>query len=552
MPDEQMKQLEGFFKGANCYLFIFAVSTLIVLPIYFFGVPFSRDSLHHFQASANLSNLFSTQIFPIWSDEANSGYGGIVLRFYPILSYMVLSFSKFLGGDLFNASVLAFLFWTILGGFGVYFWATEHFANTAALFASVCYIFSPYHVSQLYNGFLYAEYAACGILPFCFLFIDKIYKGKSWLDVLGFSFFYALLVLTHIPSTFIGTICLLVYCVCCKNFFSNLIKLACGFLFGLAISVFQWSRVFSEINWVGISMPKFSANGFNNYKDTFLFSFPYIFNQETDNHVLWFLDLILLFTCALALSFLLISKKKMFNAISVFIITIFFATPVSRLVWDNFSILQKVQFPWRWLSILSIISVLFFASGFERFTELARQKKRAKFYILFGFVLFYFSFTIFQCIKQAQFYEKATIVRMSENIAAAENFEEWLPIWANPETSKTKERVILENRQYEILDWKSNEKIIHFYKGNESKARIATFYYPYWKAYFDNQEVIIEPSNDGAISVNIPSGDKILRLTFVEPIQNIMLFYFTLISLCVVGIVLVGINLWKTLLKSKI
>ncbi len=552
MSETQNIKSKQFFRSSNCLFLIFAVSILIVLPIFFLGIPFSPDSTHHFQATANLSNLISTSVFPIWSGEANSDYGGIVLRFYPFFSYLILATANFLSGDFFSASILAFLFWTVLGGFGVYFWASEHSSEKASLFASVCYIFSPYHVSQLYNGFLYAEFAACGILPFCFWFIDRIYKNKSWADVLGFSFFYALLVLTHIPLTFIGTISLLVYCACCKNFASNSIKLAGGFIFGIIISIFQWARIVSEIDWVGISTPKFSSTDFYNYKDTFLLSFPYIFNQETDKHVLWFLDLILLFTCALAISFLLISKKKNINAICVLIVTIFFATPLSRLVWDNFGMLQKVQFPWRWLSILSIISIVFFATGFDKFIELAKQKNRAKFYILAGFILFYFSFTIFQCIKQAQFYEKSTILQITENIAASENFEEWLPIWANTETSKIKEKVIIENRRYEILDWKANEKIIHFYKGNESKARIATFYYPHWKAFFDNQEVIIEPSNDGAISVNIPADDNILKLTFIEPIQNIISFYFTITSLCLVGIILIGSNLWKTSLKSKI
>jgi 6-pyruvoyl-tetrahydropterin synthase related domain len=552
MSEFQTKKANPTFSSVNYYLLITAISTLVVLPIYFFGIPFSRDALHHFQTSANLSNLLTTHIFPLWSDEANNGYGGIVLRFYPILSYAVLSFADFLGGDLFNASILAFLFWTVLGGLGVYLWANEHFSKQAALFASVCYIFSPYHVSQLYIGFLYAEFAASAILPFCFWFIDRIYKNKSWSDVSGFGFFYALLILTHIPLTFIGTISLLAYCVFRKEFISNLIKSAAGFLLGALIGIFQWSRVLSEMNWVGISLPRFSTTGFYNYKDTFLLSFPYIFGSETDNHVLWFLDLILLFTCAFAVSFLLISKKKLFHAKIVFILTIFFATPFSRLVWDNFGLLPKVQFPWRWLSILSIISVIFFASGFETFIESAKQKNRAKFYILSGFVLFYFSFTVFQCIKQAQFYEKPAIIQMSENIAGKENFEEWLPIWANPETSKIKERVIIENRRYEILDWKSDEKIIHFDKGNESKVRIATFYYPHWKAFFDDGETKIEPSEDGAISVIIPSEEKTLKLKFIEPVQNIILFYFTIISLCFVGLLLIGGQIWKTSLKSKI
>ncbi len=552
MSEFKPKKVSSLFRSSNSYWVILAVSILVVLPIYFFGIPCSPDSLHHFQSAANLSNLFKSGGFPIWSDEANNGYGGVVLRFYPILSYLILSLSNSICGDLYNGSILAFLFWTILGGLGVYFWANEHFSQRSSLFASVCYIFSPYHVSQLYIGFLYAEFAASGILPFCFWFIDRIYKNKSWIDVLGFSFFYALLVLTHIPLTFIGTIIFLVYCVCHKDLLSNSIKLASGFLIGLIISIFQWARVINEINWVGISMPKFSSQGFYNYNDTFLLSFPYIFGQETDLHVMWFLDLILLFTCAFAISFFLISKTKFLNAKIAFVVTIFFATPLSRIVWDNFSMLQKVQFPWRWLSILSVISVISFASGFERFLELAKQKNRAKFYILAGFILFYFMFTCFQCIKQAQFYERTTILEISENIATKENFEEWLPIWANTETSKIKEKVLIENRKFEILEWENDEKIIRFDAGNSANTRISTFYYPHWKAYFNNIETQIEPSEDGAISVKIPSDETILRITFIEPQANIWFFYFTLISLTLIGLILIRKNLWKTSLKSKI
>jgi hypothetical protein len=546
------KKTEKLLPNYYCYLLIVAVSILIILPVFLFGIPYSSDFWHHLQSSENFLNIFKGGDFPVWSGEANNGYGGIVLRFYPPLSYAIMSFFRSLCDDLYFGTILAFLFWTILGGLGVFFWTNEHFSRRSSLFASVCYMFAPYHVGQVYIGFMYPEYAACGLLPFCFWFIDRINKNKTWLDVLGFGFFYGLLVLTHIPVTFIGTISLFMYCFWSRDFRSNAVKLASGFVLGLTMSSFQLVRIINEINWVGISMPKFSSQGYYNYNDTFLLSFPYIFRQETDIHSMWFLDLILLFTATFAISFLAVSKLKLYNALVTFFVAIFFATPLSKIVWDNVSVLQKVQFPWRWLAIISIISVVFFASGFERFIELAKQKNRAKFYFLSGFVLFYFFFSCFQCIKQAQFYERSEALQMMDKIAARENFEEWLPIWANPNTSKIDEKVVVENRTFEIIDWKNSEKTIRFNAGNETIARISAFYYPHWRGYFNEIEAKITPSDDGAISVKIPPNETVLRLTFVEPKINIWFFYFTSFCLTLAGLSLIGTKVWKISSKSKI
>ena len=63
----------------------------------------------------------------------------------------------------------------------------------ASLFGAAVYTIAPYHVNQIYNAFTYAEFAAAGVLPFCFLFAERICKRRDWISSVGFAISFALL-----------------------------------------------------------------------------------------------------------------------------------------------------------------------------------------------------------------------------------------------------------------------------------------------------------------------------------------------------------------------
>src|SRR5207244_5771997 len=136
-------------------------------------------------------------------------------RFYPPgLSYLLL-IGRVLLGNWYVSALFAFFVLTLLGGLGAYFWARVFMAPSSAMWAGVLYIFPPYHLNELFQSSLLAEYAAAAILPFAFGFTERICRGGGRRDMAGLAASYAALVLTHTPLTVIGSYALLPYALVC-------------------------------------------------------------------------------------------------------------------------------------------------------------------------------------------------------------------------------------------------------------------------------------------------------------------------------------------------
>lgn len=546
-----MKQ-SNFRKYFISLFAIFAAAVIFTLPVWFNGIPTAMDSPQHYQFAASVEHsLRSRDVFPNWASQENNNYGGVGLRFYPSLAHYVLASARILTDDWYSASCLAFLFWAALGGIGIFFWAKEWFSERASVFAAVIYIFAPYHTIQLYTAFLYAEFAAGAILPFCFLFITRVCRRGKLADVLGLAISYAVLIFTHIPLTLIGSIAFGIYALALiflerrrfnresepnieiENRITIFAKLLAGAVLGLLASSFQWVKIVTEMKWVNVSQISAQLGSYD-YRKNFLFSFPYLAGFEADERNLWFIDFALLMTLALtiplAIVFFVKTKNRFKHQLvavgTVSIAAIFMASNFSRPIWDNFAFLQKVQFPWRWFSLISVCLVIFCAAGFESFLTFAKNKKeRPIFLLITGCVFIGLSFSYAQVIRQAVNIEKEEFVDVSQTFSTASNFECWLPMWGKYEAQFVREKIIADGRNVKILDWNDKVIALEVDSGTETQARIARFYYPHWKATINGENVQTFPSSDGALAINLPASKALIKIEFVEPlIVNLSIF----------------------------
>jgi len=64
--------------------------------------------------------------------------------------------------------------------------------------------------------------------------------------------------------------------------------------------------------------------------------------------------------------------------------------------------------------------------------------------------------------------------------------------------------------------------------GVGTEVRIATFYYPFWKATVNGNSAEVERLDDGTIGVSIPPGAAGIRLYFEPPAYETASWYFSL------------------------
>ena len=84
-------------------------------------------------------------------------------------------------------------------------------SESSAMWAAILYALAPYHVNQLYQAFLLAEFAGAAVLPFAFGFVERVCRRGRYSDIAGLAATYAFLILTHLPLAVMGSLALAIY-----------------------------------------------------------------------------------------------------------------------------------------------------------------------------------------------------------------------------------------------------------------------------------------------------------------------------------------------------
>lgn len=529
----QSKNKQIFF-----HLILIAVFSLLAMSSVFYnGITSGNDSMQHYQFALTIhDSIISHEFYPSFAETPNRGFGDVGLRFYPPFSYYVLSVTYIFAQNWYFAALIAFflVFW--VGGTGIYFWAREELSPQQSILAAGIYTFAPYHLNQIYNNFLFAEFSATAVIPFCFLFLTRVCrKGGKW-NVLGLAIAYALLILTHLPLTIIGSITLAVYSLFLlrkENFISTVPKLFLAVVAALALSAFYWSRMITEFSWIKHSTPQYFSETWD-YRTNFLFKPENILNFQDDVLCLWLADLMLLAILLISIPAVIILIRKRF-AVSKFVLaisTVFFmavlmTTPLSKFIWDTFGFLQKVQFPWRWMGIISAFGALFASLGIIRASEMLKDSKNILLPLGLGAVLLVFVFTSAFIMKGAVYHPRDEFNRQMQDISGAQSFDCWWTIWAQRSAFEQTEKILADNREINVQNWSATEKIFSVSSGEAVNVKVSIFYYPHWKATVNNQLIEISPTENGLISFSVPAQTSEVYLHFEEPPHIRLAFYIS-------------------------
>ena len=253
--------------------FVIGVSILAMAPMLSFGVPSNGDLSNHFRFALPFHDAIAAgNVYAGWLAESNAGYGDPSFRFYPPGLYYLLSLFRFTTGDWYVATLLAFTVISVIGGIGMYLWARSVLSPSQALWVGAIYALAPYHLNQLYQATLLAEWAASSVLPFVFAFVDRVCAHGRRRDVAALGASYAVLTLTHLPLTVIGSIALLVYAVArihWRHGIQTVLKLAAGAALGLCASSIYWVTMIAELNWIGLN--EVTHDSSVDYRFNFLF-----------------------------------------------------------------------------------------------------------------------------------------------------------------------------------------------------------------------------------------------------------------------------------------
>lgn len=514
----------GLWLKAWPPLVLLAATLLPLIPIIKYGAPTGADMANHYSFGYTFYDALSTgHFYPSWRAFSNLGFGDPSVRFYPPALYYLMSASRAVAGNWFDATLPVFAALTFAGVLGAYFWARSFVAPRYAVWAGLFYAIAPYRLNESLEHFLLAEYAGGAALIFAFAFVERVCRERRWRDAAGLGAAYAMLVLTHLPLTVMGSLMLALYALMRierGKFWASLARLCLGVSLGLAASSRYWVMMVSELGWIRAGTV--APSGWYDYRNNFLFT-DFSYNAST-----WWTNYIAFATLAMFIPVAVLCLRKTREARALLILaalSFFMTTSLSRPLWVIIPKLKDVQFPWRWLALTSAVCAVLMAVALPVWIEGLLGTRavmwRRLAILACGCMLLSFCFLATHFMERAYYYDRAKFYEELSELDGLRSHKDWWPVWVRGGQlpREMKENVEAEGREVAVTSWQAARREFKVSGGDVTEARVRALYYPNWAASAAGTALPTRASDDGALLVALPKGAATVELEFREPMR---------------------------------
>lgn len=536
---------------------IILLGFLPLLTLLHAGLPVTHDGKDHVARIANFYlGLTEGNLVPRWAPLLNWGYGHPVLMFlYPLPSYAASLFHS-IGFGLVDSVKLVFGLSFILSGLAMYFFISAMYGRPAGFVSGMLYMFAPYRFVDLYVRGAIGEHVAFIFPPLICYFLYKAVKTKSTYSVVFGALSFAGLLLSHnavslmfIPVFFLF-ICFLLFKEKKRKFI--LFQLFLMFLFGFLMSSFFLVPAFLEGKYTlrdivtqNEYLSRFESFGRFVYS-SWSFAGTGLFSVQI-GIVQWIVVLLQPF-----LIFYFYRKKSIKSFIfasgvfAMFFLSLFIMTELAAPIYKILTVLQKFQFPWRFLTL----SVFFTAVMGGLLVSAAPD--RLKFYLaaLFGIGLI---------IASASFWNANSYLTYPESFYTSvykgtTDTGESAPIWSVRfmlEEPEGESEVILGNADIKRRERSGTYREYEIIAKERSRIVENTLYFPGWKVLVNGKEEDIEfqdPSQRGLITYYVPEGKNKVEIIFGNTKLRTISEYATITGLIMVIVYVLSfskISKWK-------
>lgn len=534
-------------------LILIVVATMIpLMGLWPQGLPLTHDGQDHVARIANFYlDLKEGIIVPRWAGNLNWGYGHPILMFlYPLPSYFASIF-HFLGFSFVDSVKIVFGFSFILSAAAMYLWISSAYSKSAGFVAALLYAFAPYRFVDLYVRGALGEHIAFIFPPLVMYFIyivtrPQLRLGRYFFS-LGLSLSICGLILSHnaialmyMPIFILYGIYLFIYEA--KRDWKFVLQVSLYVALGFGLASFFWFPAFFEGKYTLRDIVTGSETLKRFAPWSWIFYSPWNYGGGDDFTktlgITQWVGVILSF----AVLFLAkVKKLRIFivGSLAVLFATLFIMTVWSKPVWLIITILQKFQFPWRFLTVAIFASSVL---GGIAVSEWSKQMKHAL-VLKVGISLIIIMSTWFM-------WHPKDYVQKSESFYTGTYFGttdtgESSPIWSvrfMEHVPVSPIQIIDGDAQIDTL-FRSSIRHEYMITSTES-ARILenTLYFPGWNIYVDNKPVDVQfqdPEYRGLMTFVISKGQHKVRVVFedtkLRKIANIISIV-TVIALGCIGI----------------
>ncbi len=469
-----------------------------------------------------------------WVPDMGAGFGHPLFNYHPVLGYYTGALIHSLGFSYIDSVKLLFALTLVLSGFFMFFLTREFFGKLAGVVAAVFFVYAPYHAVDTYVRGALTEDLGILFLPVIFFFLYKYIKKQHLGFFLGSILSLSALLLAHnitalifVPIALVWSLVWLVY----EHKLKLLWSLAMIFGLSLGLSAFFVLPSILELNQINV----LQNSGYYNFHDHFvslgqLFlkrEFGYGGSQIGNDDSLsfqigWPHWWILLSSIILAV--ILAIKKKKYPVEVIFLIlltvgAIFMTHSKSVVVWNFFSFLTFVQFPWRFLGIV-IFGCAFLAAFFISFWS-----RGVKFLLTVTLILMAIVLNGYYFQPEKHFYDLT-----DQQMLSGENFKRQSMTTLLDYVPKDVKKVpdqLAPSRPYssfpevESGEMQKGSNTWNFLVQNQTSMpillHIPVFNYPRWRVLIDGKDTVVSSQDQtGVIDIMVPAGQHFVLGTLTN------------------------------------
>lgn len=524
---------------------IFLAFVFIIRPLLHGGFFPTFDDVQVVRIDQMTRELIHWQ-FPVrYVNDLGNGGGYMLFDFYSPLVYYIGSVVHLIGVPLVKSTKLVFILGYLIGGTGIFVLLKSYSDKLSSALGTILFLTASYLSYDVYTRGSLAEFFAFALLPWIFWIFLSLKKQLNVKKLFMAGFFYALLIITHnITSyaTFIFIVLLFILPPYSKKitvyyFFSVMIA--------LAFSAFYWLPLAAEYNFLNLTG---NPSIIGQYVTNFLNPLQ-VFGIQ---NIKWGIRPPILGVGLFAgvfFSTLIVlcrhKKKNKVNGVSIFaflgfLLSIFLISNLSKPFWDTVPFFKFIQFPWRFLTISTVLAVLFISITISKFKNPMIK------IILFALLLIPAITINYQYLKPSG-YNYIAVYTADDNCSTTTWAQEYLPKWVSiclPKSSKKSIPLVQSSdlgTKISSINESNYGRAISFKVTNQKslKVIIRRYYFPGWNAFIDGKRVSIQPfGKEGLIVVTVPSGTHAVKAlwqgTLIENVSNwisLITFFAVLISL---------------------
>jgi hypothetical protein len=553
-----------------CAAAIIGLAAFAYMPLLGGGLIISADTSHAMRIYELHRCLSDGQLPCRWVPDLGNGYGYPLFNYYPPLPYYAGNVLHGIGLSYVRAVNLLFAFGLTGAGLTMFALARRLWGDLGGLVSAVAYVYAPYLALDVFLRGALPELWALAIAPAVFWALYELVTTGRARFVLLAALSGSLLLLSHslvavivAPALVFWTAALLALRGRERGRPALLAALAGVWAFGLA--AFFTLPVLTEGGQVQLDS---LTRGYFHYSlhfasvgDLFLsrsadYSFLFGGREET-LQIGWFHWG--LAALALPVAFLLMRAGRRREVAMVVLLALFFAigvfmaTSASRPIWDAFHPLRFLQFPWRYLGLVSLAAACLAGASLALFRGRPAMAQLGIAIVLVGLFIGsgrVFFHPLYRChVSDAEIIAGSrapnaivnpicdSIIQHPESAA----IHDYLPkaVAAIPDPPTTPARVVDGSAHIEATASGSDWLRLRVEAETPARIEAALFDYPNWRVRIDGQAVPHETSSpQGLIMFAVPPGTHAVSLRLEDTLPRRAGNALSLASWSAVGIAL--------------